>query len=511
MTSESAGSRTRSPWAVEPPLETRSLAEDLRTEVCVVGGGIAGLSVAYRLSRAGKAVVLLESRSLGSGDTGATTAHLSSALDEGFERLEQLHGEEGARLAYESHQEAIEEIAAVVRAEAIECDFERLDGYLLLGPGDAPDLLDRELASARRAGFRDAEILDAIPRASFASGPCLRFPRQGRFHPLKYLAGLAAAVERRGGRIFTGSPVVETGPGPDAFARTADGLTVRADALVIATNAPIHGRRPLVNSRQAPYQTYALAAPVPRGAVEDALYWDTADPYHYVRLAPSGRGPDLLVVGGEDHRAGEGSEGERPWDRLEAWARERFPLGEVSHRWSGQVLEPVDGLAAIGRDLLDRGHVFLVTGDSGHGLTHGTIAGIVISALIVDGDHPWAELYDPQRLRLRSVPDLLGTGAHVAGKYAEWLKGGADEVDSAAEVPRNEGRIVRSAGRPVAVYRDEAGELHERSAVCTHFGCIVAWNDAGKSWDCPCHGSRFSPTGEVIHGPASKALAGVSG
>lgn len=506
MTSRSTAPQSRSPWTLERPLATSPLAGDLRTEVCVVGGGIAGLSVAYRLSRAGKAVVLLESRELGAGDTGATTAHLSSALDEGFESLEKLHGEDGARGAYESHQAAIEEIAATVRAEAIECDLERLDGYLFLGPGDSPDRLDRELAAARRAGFRDAERLEAIPGVPFASGPCLRFPRQGRFHPLKYLAGLAAAVERGGGRIFTGSPVVEVGRGPDAFARTRDGFRVHAGALVIATNAPIEPRI-LTNATQAPYQTYALAAPVPKGAAGDALYWDTADPYHYVRVQPSGPGRDLLIVGGEDRRAGEGPRGSEPWDRLLAWARERFSPGEVTHRWSGQVMEPIDGLAYIGRDPGDPDHLFLATGDSGHGMTHGTIAGILIAALVLGDDHPWAELYDPIRLRLRSTPALLGTGLHVVSKYAEWVAGSAEEVDSADEVPRNGGRIVRRGGRPVAVYRDEAGTLHERSAVCTHLGCIVHWNDAQKSWDCPCHGSRFSPSGQVIHGPASKDLA----
>ena len=326
-----------SPWTPARPLETRPLRGDLRTEVCVVGGGIAGLSVAYRLSRAGKAVVLLESRWLGAGDTGLTTAHLSSALDERFTSLERVHGKEAARRAYESHQAAIEEIESIARDEAIECDLRRVDGYLFLGPGDSPDLLDRELRAAHRAGFHDVEALAEIPGSTFEAGPCLRFPRQGRFHPLKYLAGLAAAVERHGGRIYTGSRVVgiERLGGPRA--RTREGHAVRADALVVATNAPIHDRV-LVSSRQPAYRTYAIAAAVRPGEVADALYWDTDDPYHYVRLQPSGRDGDLLIVGGEDHPTGEGPSGEEPWDRLAAWTRERFPAGEITHRWSGQVL-----------------------------------------------------------------------------------------------------------------------------------------------------------------------------
>jgi glycine/D-amino acid oxidase-like deaminating enzyme/nitrite reductase/ring-hydroxylating ferredoxin subunit len=489
---------------------TQPLTGDLATDVCVVGGGIAGLSVAYRLSRAGKSVVLLESRRLGAGDTGETTAHLASALDERFTHLETVHGGDGARRAYESHQGAIEEIAAIVRDEEIDCDLERLDGYLFLAPGDPPELLDRELAAAHRAGFRDAERLAEIPGAPFASGPCLRFPRQGRFHPLRYLAGLTAAVERGGARIFTGSHVVEVDRGPDPFVRTREGFTVRARALVIATNVPIHDRGP-VNSRMEPYRTYALAAPVPRGAVPDALWWDTADPYRYVRLQPGCEAHDLLIVGGEDHRTGEGPGGEEPWRRLEEWARERFPIGPVAHRWSGQVMEPIDGLAYIGRDPLSPEHVLLATGDSGHGMTHGALAGILISSLILGQEHPWIALYDPRRLRLRSAPDILGAGLHAASKYLEWLPGTGQSVGSTDDVPRGAGAILHRKGRPVAAYRDDAGALHERSAVCPHLGCIVHWNDAEKSWDCPCHGSRFGPRGEVIHGPARHDLGDAPG
>lgn len=504
MTASSTGSGSRSPWAPALPAPTRPLTADLETDVCVVGGGIAGLSVAYRLSRAGRRVAVLESAGLGSGDTGLSTAHLSSALDDRYQELERRHGADGARTAYESHQAAIEEIAGIVRDERIDCDLARLDGYLFLGPGDSPDLLDRELEAARRAGFEDAVRLEAIPGVPFASGPCLRFPRQGRFHPGKYLAGLAAAIERAGGRIFTGTHVAEIERCP-ALARTRDGRTVRAGALVVATNAPIHDRI-LVNTRMEPYRTYAVAAPVPAGAVADALWWDTGDPYHYVRLQPDGRGGTLLIAGGEDHRTGEGPDDGEPFEELIDWTRERFPIGEVAHRWSGQVLEPVDDLAFIGRDPLGAPDLYLVTGDSGHGITHGAIAGILIAALIVDGDHPWRRLYDPRRIRLLALGDQVDAGVQVALKYAEFLTGADDEVDSVDRVPAGSGRIVRRAGRPLAVYRDPAGVVHERSAVCPHLGCIVHWNDLEKSWDCPCHGSRFDPRGEVIHGPSPKGL-----
>ena len=497
-----------SPWGLAvPPLETGPLAEDLHADVCVVGGGIAGLSAAYRLAEAGRAVVLLESRALGAGETGATTAHLSSALDDGYAELEELHGEEGSRLAYESHQRAIEEIEAIARAESIDCDLARLDGYLFLGPHDSPDLLTRELAAARRAGYADVEWLERIPGAPFATGPCLLFPRQGRFHPLKYLAGLAAAIGRRGGRIFTGSHVVETRSGDaGALARTREGFAVRADALVVATSSPIHDRLAL-HSKQGPYRTYAIAAPVPPGSVPDALYWDTEDPYHYVRLHRLDDGRELVIAGGEDHHAGHGDESAERHRKLAEWTRERFATGETAFAWSGMVFEPVDGVAYIGRDPVDQENVFIATGDSGHGMTHGAIAGMLISDLVLGRSNPWQRLYDPSRIKLGAAREFLATNLHVGLHYTEWLTGTGEEVAEASHVPPGSGRIVRRNGKPLAVYRDESGTLHERSAVCTHLGCIVHWNQAEKSWDCPCHGSRFGPLGEAIHGPASADLA----
>jgi nitrite reductase/ring-hydroxylating ferredoxin subunit len=300
------------------------------------------------------------------------------------------------------------------------------------------------------------------------------------------------------------------GGGQPATVRTEDGVTVHAGAVVVATNAPIHHQL-AIHAKQAPYITYVIAAPL-RGAAGsgDALYWDTADPYHYVRLQESAEGP-VLIVGGEDHHAGEeqGSE-EARWGRLEAWTRARVPIGAVTHRWSGQVMEPADGMAFIGRDDLAGDNVYLVTGDSGQGITHGTVAGILIAELVQGREHAWADLYDPGRKTLRSIKELAKLGLQVAGHYAEWVFGPPEEVDTTAEVAPGSGAVIRRRGRPVALYRDEAGVLHERSAVCRHLGCIVHWNDGAKTWDCPCHGSRYAPTGEALHGPARSGLEPVA-
>jgi glycine/D-amino acid oxidase-like deaminating enzyme/nitrite reductase/ring-hydroxylating ferredoxin subunit len=490
-------------WNGISNLERQPLREYLEAEVCVIGGGIAGLSTAYQLSRSGKKVALLESRTLGGGDTGVTTAHLASALDDRFSVLEKLIGEERARLAYESHQSAIEAIEETALAEAIDCDLVRLAGYLFLAEGDSPDLLDEERDAAVRAGFTDVERLERAPDAPFDTGPCLRFPRQARFHPLKYLTGLAEAIERRGGHIFTGTHVEEFSGGDEALARTRDGFTVHAQAIVVATNIPAN--LVAIHTKQAPYRTYAIGAGVPAGSVPDALYWDTGDPYHYVRLQRLDDGREVLIVGGEDHPSGQDYEAGARFEKLAQWARKRFPIQNVEFEWSGQVMEPIDGMAYIGRNPMDADNVYVATGDSGHGLTHGAIAGILIRDLILGRDNPWEKLYNPSRVNFRGAQDFFKNNLHVARHYAEWLTRNG-RIEDAGETPRGSGRVLWRGRRPIAVYRDEAGELHEHSATCTHLGCIVHWNDVERTWDCPCHGSSFGPTGEVIHGPAASGL-----
>lgn len=495
-------------WDVEaPPQQFAPLRENLRADVCVVGAGIAGMSVAYTLSRAGKKVIVLEDGAVGGGQTGVTTAHLASAMDDRFYALEEMHGRDGARLAYESHQAAVDYIGRIVQEEGIDCDYRKLDGYLFLAKEHGRDELEKELEAARRAGFRDAELLERIPGATFDSGPCIRFPGQGRFHPTKYLRGLARAIHSRDGRIFTGTHVDEVNGGAGSHVRTSDGFTVHADSIVVCTNSPMNDRV-VIHTKQAPYLTYAIAAPV-EGVVLDALMWDTGDPYYYIRLhevEEAGERRQLIIVGGEDHHTGEDQdEGERH-RRLEEWTRARFPIGDVRHRWSGQVYEPVDYMGFIGRNPGGPANVYVATGDSGQGMTHGTIAGMLIPDLVLGRENPWEKLYHPGRISLRATGEFVRINLDVARHYAEWVTGSEAEVDTAAEIAPGEGAVIRRGRTPVAVYRDEAGVQHEMSAVCTHLGCIVHWNGVAKSWDCPCHGSRFEPKGEVINGPAPVGL-----
>jgi len=495
--------RTRSPWFASANTPLRPpLAGDSRAEVCVIGAGMAGLSVAYHLALEGRSVLVLDDGPIGGGQSGRTTAHLSNAIDDLYVDIARIHGVDGARLAAESHTAAIDRLEAIVAAESIACDFERLDGYLFTPPGEASDLLSEELRASHDAGLTEVALVPRAPLDGFDTGPALRFPRQAQFHVLKYLSGLVRAIERRGGRIHCGTRADGVTGGRTARVRTPAGV-VMCDAVVVATNTPFVSRV-LVHARQHAYVTYAIGATLRRGTTR-ALYWDTADPYHYVRVHTLPEG-EVLIVGGEDHKVGQADDAERRWAALESWARERFPvMGVVTYRWSGEVLEPVDRLGLIGANPNDHENVFIVTGDTGMGMTHGTIAGMLLSDVIHRRANRWARLYDPARVRLRAAGPFVAEAANMAAQYGRWLRGG--DVDSVDAVAPGDGAVVRRGLSKVAVYRDEAGVVHERSAMCPHLGCAVAWNHAERTWDCPCHGSRFDPYGRLLNGPAAADLA----
>ncbi len=497
---------TDSIWAeTQPKLEYPPLTTSTTCDVCIVGGGIAGLSVAHQLGRAHLRVIVLDDGPLGGGQTAVTTAHLASAIDDRFCEVERIRGIHAARLAAQSHAAAINRIEANVRELDIACDFRRVDGYLFAPPGDSRRTLDEELAAARRIGAIEVEEVERVPWPDFDTGRALRFAQQGQFHPLKYLSGIAQSIVDLRGELHSGTHVRRVEGGGQAKIETTDGKTVTAKHVVVATNPPVNDTL-AIHTKQAPYMSYVIAARVSRGSVPLALYWDTLDPYHYVRVQPAQTSDegDLLIIGGEDHKTGQAADGDERFARLETWARERFPqLGPVEYHWSGQVMETLDGLGYIGRNPADEENVYIATGDSGMGMTHGVIAGILISDLILGRENPWRELYDPARKPL-SVRDFASENLNVAAQYTSWLTPG--EVGDVAEILPGHGAILRRGLQKIAAYRDESGTLHRLSAVCPHMKCLVAWNPTERSWDCPCHGSRFSPEGQVIVGPSNVDL-----
>ena len=490
------------------PLTYTPLDQDITADVAIVGAGIAGLSIGYRLAKQGRRVVILEDGNVGSGETGRTTAHLANALDDRYTELESYFGEEGARYAAESHTAAIDLIEQIVREENIDCDFVRLNGYLFLHPTDKVKTLEDELTSTNKAGI-NTSMADTAPGIT-QQGPFLMFPQQAQFHPLKYLNGLAEAFVKLGGTIYTQTHVTEVKDGQ----MKANGFTVSARSIVVATNSPINDVVTM-HTKQFAYRSYVIGAKVPKAAIEPALWWDTGDqdstwpsyPYNYVRTQPYDEENYLLIHGGADHETGQANREHIPeedrYKNLEIWLHEHFPqAGEVVYRWSGQVMEPVDDLGFIGKNPGDE-NIYIVTGDSGNGLTHGTLASILIPDLINGKDNPWAKIYDPGRITLKSAPHYIKEMFYVGSQYVDYLL--PSDVKSITDIQPDEAAIVGTL-KKTAVYRDTTGQYHAFSAVCPHLGCVVQWNNDEKSFDCPCHGSRFTCEGKVMNGPAVSDL-----
>lgn len=502
--------RTESSWFAEAAaLDVKKLDRDISVDIVVVGGGIAGMTTAYFLAKAGKKVAVLDDGNIGSGETGRTTAHITHALDDRYYDIEKFHGKRGAKIAAESHTAAIDMIENIVRDEKIDCDFERLDGYLFLDPTDNERSLERELAATHRAGISGTERAKHSPLKLFRSSSCIKFPNQAQFHPLKYLSGLARSITSNGGFVYTKTHVQDV---KSTGVTTSDGHEVRAKKVVVATNAPIIDKTSKIYDKQVAYRTYVIAARVIKGAVPKALYWDTGNhkaknvvpPYHYIRVQEleNDNTHDLLIVGGEDHETGNAEDMESRYKRLEAWTRKRFAIEDISYRWSGQVLEPKDSMAFIGRNPKDkRKNIFIATGDSGNGMTHGTIAGKLLTDLILGKKNSWASLYNPSR-KSRSRRQAGGGGGEKQEKI-EWEQA----LRKAERLQGGEGAVIEiKQDDPKAFYKGKEGKLYSFSALCTHLGCTVKWNDSEKSFDCPCHGSRFSYAGRVINGPANDNL-----
>jgi glycine/D-amino acid oxidase-like deaminating enzyme/nitrite reductase/ring-hydroxylating ferredoxin subunit len=474
------------------------LKHDISTETVVIGSGIAGLSTAYELSGQGQKVVVLDRGRIGSGMTARTTAHLSANNDDTFKTMIDRRGEKLARDFYVSQQAAIDRIDTIQSSESIACDFRRVDGFLFPGPKTTQDEIDEERAASEKAGM-PVEIATGLPFRGHEKTRCLRYPNQGTFHPTKYLQGLVRCIEARGGKLFADTAVMTVEEEDDGVVVTTEsGRKIRAAHAVVATNSPINDRFAL-HSKQAPYRTYAMALELPHGKLPDALYWDTLDPYHYVRMHPGGK-QDYLIVGGADHKSGEADDAEVRYQALDAWIRNLIPsLGRVTHRWSGQVLDTIDYSAFIGRNPGSK-NVYVHTGDSGQGITHGVVGSLIIASMIMQGRDLWQELYGPDRKTASAIGTFVSENLTAIKNFAEYVAPG--EVGSFDDLKRGHGAIVRKGLKKVAAYRDEKGVLHARSAACTHLGCHLHFNSFERCWDCPCHGSQFSIDGAVLNAPA---------
>jgi glycine/D-amino acid oxidase-like deaminating enzyme/nitrite reductase/ring-hydroxylating ferredoxin subunit len=491
---------SRSLWIADtryprfPPLQG-----DVTVDVAVVGAGITGLTAATLLKAAGKTVAVLEAHRVAEGVTGHTTAHLTEAIDATFGTLLSHFGEDGARLAVEAARTSLERIAGFVRERGIDCGFRRLPGFYYTERADRAQDVREEYEAARRLGL-PATFTEDVP-LPFPVAAGIRLDDQARFHVRRYLLPLLQGIPGGGSHVYEGTRVTNVHDGEPCRVETETG-TVTAGDVVVATHVPLN--KLFIQTKLAHYRSYVLACRV-EGPVPDGLFWDDQDPYHYLR-AQEAEGGALLIVGGEDHKTGQEDDTEARFRSLLEYARARFDVRSVAYRWSAQVAEPVDGLPFIGRNSLSA-HVYVGTGYSGTGMTFGTLAAMVSSDLILGREDRWARLFDATRVKpvaaaKEFVRENVDFPAHLVGDRLEKAEG-----DSFAEVGRGEGKVVEVGGKKVAAFRDGSGVVHALDPVCTHMACLVQFNDAEKSWDCPCHGSRFDTRGDVINGPAVKPLA----
>jgi len=447
---------------------------------------------------------LLEKSTIGTGESGHTTAHITEVIDTGYKALISKFGETGARKAAQSSRDAIKRIHSWVKQYRIDCAFQQVPAYVYSEDAGEADGLREEMESMRKAGV-EAEIANDVP-PEFRAKAAIKVPEQAQFQPYKYFIALSRLIAGDGCHIFENTKVTDVHDGRPCEVITEHGR-LRCGNVIVTTHTPFNNRV-FLHTKLANYRTYAIAARWPDGRPLNGLYWDTADPYHYIRsqtLTEEQGGGEVIIVGGEDHKVGTKENTEECFEKLETFTRERFGIEKFEWCWSGQILEPVDGLPFIGLNSLSE-HVYVATGYTGNGMTFGTFAGILLSDLVLGRENNFTDLYDATRIKpFAGAYEFVSQNLDVAKHYiSDWLSRG--EVDSLQEIPAGHGNLVTVNGTKVAMYRDDAGELHAFSPVCTHLGCQVHWNSAEKSWDCPCHGSRFTCKGEVANGPATTGL-----
>ena len=480
-----------------------TLNEDLSVDVCIIGGGIAGLTTAYLLMKEGKKVCVLESSQLASGQTGRTTAQFVNPLDNRFYDLERFHGEEGLKLIINSHSSAIRKVEEIVKHEMIECNLDKVSGFLFSLDKKDDEILEKEYETLHKAGLVNVERLAFSPFLNFNIGASLNFPKQMQLHPIKYLSALSQKIIEGGGRIYTQSHASVISGGENSFVQTQNNSIVYCKSIVVATNTPINDLF-AIHTKQAPYRTYVMGFKINKGIFPDVLLWDTLDPYHYIRVEHSEES-DTLIVGGEDHKTGQDDHPEKNYQKLESWVRKHFEFaGVVVSKWSGQVMESIDGLAYLGKNPMDDDNVYVITGDSGNGMTNSTIGAMIITDQIMGRENPWEKLYSPSRISLMAIKEYLKENINVAVQYMDWLDPKID--NHLQDLKKDSGVVFRKGTKMVAAYKNSSGTIEYMNAACPHLAGIVNWNSAEKSWDCPCHGSRFDCHGKVIEGPANTDL-----
>jgi glycine/D-amino acid oxidase-like deaminating enzyme/nitrite reductase/ring-hydroxylating ferredoxin subunit len=480
----------------DPPRDR--LAHDADCDVVVIGGGIVGVTTAHLIARSGADVVMLEARRIGSGATGYTTAKVSSLHGLTYAKLESSFGGQTAQTYAEANEAGLAEIASLVEELSLECDFRRKPNFTYTESEQSGRQIADEAGAAARAGL--AASLETVSELPFPVRAAVRVANQAEFHPVRYLHGLVSAAANRGAGIYEDSRVVSVDQGDPVKVVTEGGATVRARHVIVATHLPILDRG-LYFARTHPERSYVLLARL-RGEIPQGMYLSDEHPAHSLRSVPVDGG-ELLMVGGESHKAGQADPAKR-YASLESWARERFDVESIEYRWATQDNMPADGLPFVGRLWPFSDKVLTATGMRKWGIAMGTAAARMLADAVAGADNPWASTFTPLRLHpLAGGADFVKENANSG---FHWLADRITQRASAEDLAPGEGAVIGSGPTQHAAHRDESGQLQALSARCTHLGCIVRFNGAERTWDCPCHGSRFALDGSVIEGPAVHPL-----
>lgn len=469
-------------------------------DVVVVGGGVTGLTTALQLQKQGKRCVVAEAYQLCFGTTGGTTAHLNTFLDTTYDKIQSNFGEEDAQLVATAAASAIELYRTNIETYGIDCGFEQKDGYLYSQTKDQTKELDKIVTSSREAGV-DVSYTDRIPLAT-SFEKAIVFHDQAQVHASKYVYGLAKAFEEAGGIILQDCQVHTYKDDHILHIETSKGV-IKAAWLIWATHIPPGIN--LLHFRCAPYRSYAMAVTLKNDAYPDGLVYDMEEPYHYYRTQEV-NGKKYLIAGGEDHKTAHEQNTEACFLKLEAHIRNIFEIGEVSFQWSSQYFEPSDGIAYIGHLPGNNDHVLVATGFGGNGMIYSHIAALLLTDLVTTVENKYAKLFSPGRIKpVAGFAKFIQENADVVAQFVG-KRFSREKVSELAALAPGEGKVVKYEGSSIALYKDEKGGLHAVNPTCTHAKCIVDWNSAEKSWDCPCHGARYDTNGAVLTGPARKAL-----
>ncbi|SDG30205.1 hypothetical protein SAMN05421827_10556 [Pedobacter terrae] len=473
-------------------------------DALIIGGGITGLTTALLLQKQGKKCVLVEAKNLGFGTTGGTTAHLNTFLDTTYPEIDSDFSKETSSLIAEGTKKMIEMIRTNIQDLEIDADFEFKMAYLFSQNEKETKELQSILESSQAAGVTVTEASENGVPIPFER--VVRFDNQAQFHPLKYIHGLAKEFEKLGGQIIEQTFIERTELHEDIHHAKSDQLILKAKNIVYATHIPPGIN--ILSLRNAPYRSYVLAVKLNSGAYPDCLAYDMQEPYHYFRSHEID-GQKYLIIGGADHKTGH-EDPLKAFEALEEYAKKYFDISEVSYQWSSQYYVPVDGLPYTGHLPGGDKGIYVATGFNGNGMILGSLSALLISDLILGKENPYEKLFSPSRLKpIAGFNEFVKENADVAYHFVA-DRFGAEIIKSTHELAKNDGKIVEFDGEKLALYKDETGKVTALNPVCTHAGCIVNWNPAEKTWDCPCHGGRFSITGKVLNGPPQKDLESVS-